>query len=133
MRDRLDERQRRALAAAEAKVIGRGGVSQVAAATGLARGTIAAGMQELEGTSNEFLPGPRLAQLTATRRPGAKRPASALRGRRDLGQIGFGGGEQLDALARALLGQQRVATHDQPLAGEVLLAGELDEIALVEQ
>ena len=73
MRDRLDERQRRALAAAEAKVIGRGGVSQVAAATGLARGTIAAGMQELEGTSNEFLPGPQLAAPAATRRPGGGR------------------------------------------------------------
>jgi len=73
MRDRLDERQRRALAAAEARVIGRGGVSQVAAATGLARGTIAAGMQELEGTSNEFLPGPQLAQPAATRRPGGGR------------------------------------------------------------
>jgi Rhodopirellula transposase DDE domain len=73
MRDRLDERQRRVLAAAEAKVIGRGGVSQVAAATGLARGTIAAGMQELEGTSNEFLPGPQLAQPAATRRAGGGR------------------------------------------------------------
>ncbi|HEY8710225.1 MAG TPA: ISAzo13 family transposase, partial [Burkholderiaceae bacterium] len=29
MRERLDERQRRAFAAAEAKVLGRGGVSQV--------------------------------------------------------------------------------------------------------
>jgi hypothetical protein len=73
MRDRLDERQRRALAAAEAKVIGRGGVSQVAAATGLARGTIVAGMQEFEGTHNEFLPGPRLAPPAATRRPGGGR------------------------------------------------------------
>ena len=73
MRDRLDERQRRALAAAEAKVIGRGGVSQVAAATGLARGTIVAGMQELEGTGNEFLPGAQLAPPAATRRPGGGR------------------------------------------------------------
>ena len=73
MRDRLDERQRRALAGAEAKVIGRGGVSQVAAATGLARGTIVAGMQELEGTDNEFLPGAQLAPSAATRRPGGGR------------------------------------------------------------
>jgi Rhodopirellula transposase DDE domain len=73
MRDRLDERQRRALAAAEAKVIGRGGVSQVAAATGLARGTIVAGVQEFEGTDNEFLPGPQLAPPAATRRPGGGR------------------------------------------------------------
>jgi len=73
IRDFLDERQRRALAAAEARVIGRGGVSQVAAATGLARGTITAGMQELDGTSNSFLPGPQVAQPAATRRPGGGR------------------------------------------------------------
>lgn len=73
MRDRLDERQRREFAAAEAKVIGRGGVSQVAAATGLARGTIMAGMQEFEGASNEFLPVPQLAPPAATRRPGGGR------------------------------------------------------------
>ena len=73
MRDRLDERQRRALAAAEAKVIGRGGASQVAAATGLARGTIAAGMLELEGTDNEFMAGAQLAPPSATRRPGGGR------------------------------------------------------------
>ena len=79
MRDRLDERQRRALAAAEATVIGRGGISQVAAATGLARGTITAGMQELEGTSNEFLPGPQLAAPAATRRPGGGRKPVTLK------------------------------------------------------
>lgn len=73
IRDFLDERQRRALAAAEAREIGRGGVSQVAAATGLARGTITAGMQELDGTSNSFLPGPQVAQPAATRRPGGGR------------------------------------------------------------
>ena len=43
----LDERQRRCLAAAEALVIGRGGVSAVARATGMARGTIQAGVVEL--------------------------------------------------------------------------------------
>jgi Rhodopirellula transposase DDE domain len=79
MRDRLDERQRRALAAAEATVIGRGGISQVAAATGLARGTITAGMQELEGTSHEFLPGPQLAAPAATRRPGGGRKPVTLK------------------------------------------------------
>ena len=56
----------------------------------------------------------------------------ALGGRGDLGQIGLGGGEQLAALACALLGQQRVAAHHQPLAGEVL-AGQLDEVALIEE
>lgn len=73
MRDHLNERQRRALAAAEAKVIGRGGVSQVAAATGLARGTIMAGMEEFEGTDNAFLPGAQLAPPGATRRAGGGR------------------------------------------------------------
>ena len=58
--------------------------------------------------------------------------ARALRGRGDLGQIGLGGCEQLSALARAFLGQQRVAAHHQALAGEVL-AGELEQVALIEQ
>ena len=44
----LDERVRRQWAAAEAEALGWGGVSLVAAATGLARNTIAAGVAELE-------------------------------------------------------------------------------------
>ena len=44
----LDERQRRMLVAAEAKVLGRGGVSAVAKATGVSRETIRAGLAELE-------------------------------------------------------------------------------------
>ena len=43
----LDERARRLWAAAEAHAIGRGGISQVAEATGLSRATIRAGWQEL--------------------------------------------------------------------------------------
>jgi hypothetical protein len=43
----LDERSRRQWAAAEAKELGYGGVSAVACATGLARDTIRAGLQEL--------------------------------------------------------------------------------------
>ena len=43
----LDERARRLWAAAEAHAIGRGGISQVAEATGLSRATIRAGVQEL--------------------------------------------------------------------------------------
>jgi hypothetical protein len=73
MRERLDERQRRTYAAAEAKVIGRGGVSQVAAATGLARGTIMAGMQELEGKTNEFFAGAMPAAAGSVRRSGGGR------------------------------------------------------------
>ena len=48
MRVALDERQRRLLVAVEAKVLGRGGVSAVAAATGVSRSTIMAGLDELE-------------------------------------------------------------------------------------
>jgi Rhodopirellula transposase DDE domain len=73
MRERLDERQRRTYAAVEAKVIGRGGVSQVAAATGLARGTIMAGMLELEGKANEFLAGASPAAAGSVRRSGGGR------------------------------------------------------------
>ncbi len=45
----LDERGRRALAAAEALVWGRGGISTVARATGLSRPTIALGIRERRG------------------------------------------------------------------------------------
>jgi hypothetical protein len=48
MRDALDERQRRLLAAAEAKVLGRGGVSAVSAATGVSRTTIMVGLGEIK-------------------------------------------------------------------------------------
>ena len=44
----LDERSRRQWAAAEARDCGYGGVTAVAAATGLARDTISAGLRELE-------------------------------------------------------------------------------------
>ena len=63
----LDERQRRLHAAAEAKVLGRGGVKRVNRATGVARGSILAGIKELE--SPPAPPGgPR-----RVRRPGAGR------------------------------------------------------------
>jgi hypothetical protein len=48
----LDERSRRQWAAAEAKELGYGGGSAVAAATGLARDTIRAGLRELEYRQN---------------------------------------------------------------------------------
>ena len=80
MRERLDERQRRTYAAAEAKVIGRGGVSQVAAATGLARGTIMAGMLELEGKTNEFISNaPPLAAAGSVRRSGGGRKSLSVK------------------------------------------------------
>jgi hypothetical protein len=73
MRDRLDERQRRLLAAAEAKVIGRGGISRVAVDTGLARGTITAGLRELEETDDGPQAGSAMEQPAATRRSGGGR------------------------------------------------------------
>lgn len=48
MREALDERQRRLWVAVEAKVLGRGGISAVAIATGVSRGTIRAGLAEIE-------------------------------------------------------------------------------------
>ena len=44
----LDERQRRLHAAVEAKALGHGGVKRVSEATGVARGSILAGLKELE-------------------------------------------------------------------------------------
>ena len=45
----LDERSRRIWAAAEAQAVGWGGVSLIAAATGIARNTVHAGIKELSG------------------------------------------------------------------------------------
>jgi hypothetical protein len=66
----LDERARRLWAAVEARALGRGGISVVAEATGLARATIRAGLQELA------LPGPATGPQPPTerlRRPGGGR------------------------------------------------------------
>jgi Rhodopirellula transposase DDE domain len=77
MRAHLDERQRRTFAAAEARVLGRGGVAQVVAATGVSRNTIVAGMQELDSTSNEFIAAAPVAVAKATRRSGGGRKSAA--------------------------------------------------------
>src|SRR5215467_9784635 len=66
----LDERGRRALAAAEALVLGRGGISTVAGVTGLSRPTIALGIRELRG--EEPLP-----PAGRVRRPGGRKPLEA--------------------------------------------------------
>jgi hypothetical protein len=63
----LDERSRRHWAAAEALELAWGGVTTVAAATGLSRTTIAAGVRELRTQADGTMPGPRL------RRPGGGR------------------------------------------------------------
>jgi DDE family transposase len=65
LRADMDERTRRCWAATEAMALGYGGVSAVAAATGVARNTIAAGVAELRGPN-------RLA-MDRIRRPGAGR------------------------------------------------------------
>ena len=64
----LDERQRRLHAAVEAKVLGHGGVKRVSLATGVARGSILAGIKELESPQRALQDGPR-----RVRRPGAGR------------------------------------------------------------
>ena len=65
----MDERMRRLWAAAEAQALGRGGITAVAAATGLSRTTITQGMREQQGsTEAEHSP----AQI---RRPGGGRKA----------------------------------------------------------
>ena len=51
LRDVLDERSRRLVAAAEALMIGRGGISAVSQATGVARQVLRRGMAELEETA----------------------------------------------------------------------------------
>jgi len=60
----MDERLRRRWAAAEALALGYGGVTAVAAATGLARNTIACGIRELSEADPD---------LSRVRRPGAGR------------------------------------------------------------
>lgn len=64
----MDERSRRIWAATEARAIGWGGVSLVAAATGLARNTVAAGLRELGRRGR-----PPHAQRGRVRRPGGGR------------------------------------------------------------
>jgi Rhodopirellula transposase DDE domain len=63
----MDERVRRQWAATEALALGYGGISAVAAATGLARNTIAAGIAELRQRTDDYEPTPSI------RRPGAGR------------------------------------------------------------
>src|SRR4051812_5943539 len=61
----LDERGRRLLTASEARAAGRGGVTAVATATGVARSTIGRGLAELRGGRDDL--GSRI------RRPGGGR------------------------------------------------------------
>lgn len=70
LEDVLDERQRRLYVAVEAKVLGRGGVKRVHEATGIARGTILAGLKELE---SGHVDGATTEGVRRVRRPGAGR------------------------------------------------------------
>ena len=64
----LDERLRRLVTAAEAKVLGRGGITTVASATGISRRAIHAGLKELELRHLE-----KTSSVSRIRRPGAGR------------------------------------------------------------
>jgi hypothetical protein len=64
----MDERGRRQWAAAEARELGRGGVTAVSRATGLSRTTITAGLKELDLPSQQ-----RAAEAERVRRPGGGR------------------------------------------------------------
>ena len=66
----LDERTRRRWAAVEARAIGRGGITQVAEATGLSQTTIRVGLQELDSLSTSAPPPAASERL---RRPGGGR------------------------------------------------------------
>jgi len=66
----MDERRRRPGAAAEARKLGRGGVSAVARGTRLSRNTVAAGMRELQLPTRQ-----RASAALRDRRPGGGRKA----------------------------------------------------------
>ena len=68
----LDERARRLWAAVEARALGRGGLSQVAEATGLARATVRAGLQEL--ALPVPTPGPQTLPMRVRRPGGGRKP-----------------------------------------------------------
>ena len=65
----LDERQRRLHAAVEAKALGHGGVKRVSAATGVARGSILAGIKELDQPE----PAPAVAERRVRRTGGGRK------------------------------------------------------------
>ncbi len=56
LRPVLDERARRLWAAAEARATGRGGIARVAEATGMSRGTVRAGLGELDSGPSAEIP-----------------------------------------------------------------------------
>lgn len=75
LRPLLDERARRLWAAVEARAIGRGGISQVAEATGLSRPTIRAGLQAL--ASPVLATGPQATTARVRCSGGGRKPLGA--------------------------------------------------------
>ena len=76
LRSVLNERARRLWAAAEARSLGRGGISAVAAATGIARDTVRLGIRELGELSGQ---GQADLSLSRVRHPGAgRKPLTSL-------------------------------------------------------
>jgi hypothetical protein len=71
LRPVMDERLCRLWAAAEARILGHGGISQVARATGMMRKRVAAGLRELEQIAKDPLAGDR--PRSRIRRPGGGR------------------------------------------------------------
>jgi hypothetical protein len=71
----LNERQQRLLAAADAQLLGRGGVTQVAAASGLSRTTIQRGLRELP---DDELPPQRARQVGGGSKPIEQRQPAVL-------------------------------------------------------
>src|SRR5438045_1691688 len=70
----LDERQCRLWAAAEARALGRGGVTQVARATGISRKRIQQGLRELQELA-DTTPATAKPRRVRVRRPGGGRQA----------------------------------------------------------
>jgi hypothetical protein len=78
----FDERARRLWAAAEARAIGRGGITRVAEATGLSRVTIRAGLNELDRPvtpAYQRVPAERVRRLGGGRKPLVDQDPSLLR------------------------------------------------------
>ena len=76
LRERLDERSYRLCLAADAAAFGYGGITRVAAASGVSRSTIHAGLRELKEGHEAPLPGGTSGQRRV-RRPGGGRKARA--------------------------------------------------------
>src|SRR3984957_17544212 len=70
----LDERMRRLVTAAEAEVMGYGGVSVVARATGVSRRAITAGLRELKGEAGKTAP-----HAARVRQPGGGRKKATVK------------------------------------------------------